>query len=262
MDEIRLNSKDSESIEGFSQNPENKTIWKKQLLLAIIVSVVCLISVLLLIFISTKIKPTNQPQGMVEPKQEGKIADNDEKITKPFQKLTGMANTNNGKSEEELEKQLLEQMRLEKEQRLAEISKFKSISNEVYNFKYKIPDFQTGEIKMLIFDANKTDGENLEKWWKENIKSEIGGFEVPSDYVVNKKQIHSRGCLGDANPDYSPPPTIEVEIIQEKYNDVSWVSVYQFYDFGKPFIVNYSIQSSGGPCGLHYLSFATISRLH
>jgi len=115
-----------------------------------------------------------------------------------------------------------------------------------------------------IYDANSTDKIDLAGWWRKNIKTEIGNHLVPTDYNTALNSVPFVGCIKEFDKIWQLPPALEVtpkEGVEEPgpYKG----SIYFYYDFGKPFILNFTEESTGA-CGNKdsYLVFTSISRLH
>ncbi|HUW21364.1 MAG TPA: hypothetical protein VMW41_01720 [Candidatus Bathyarchaeia archaeon] len=116
-----------------------------------------------------------------------------------------------------------------------------------------------------IYDANTTDKNNLVDWWQKNMKTEIGGHKIPGDYNTALDVIPFDGCIEEFYEDnWQWPPSLEVTLKEGVEEPGAYIgSIYFYYDFGKPFILNFTEESTGA-CGNKdsYLVFTSISRLH
>ena len=132
------------------------------------------------------------------------------------------------------------------------------LKNNKYNFSMRIPDgdetiTQSGnriEVKdkegeiirvFTIFDANTKDSSNMSNWWANNIYSEIGGYTIPNDYDTEQNDTHplllNRNGFQVPTLEVTPKATTSSVPIYE-------TSYYLYYDFGKPFIINYTEETS------------------
>jgi hypothetical protein len=132
------------------------------------------------------------------------------------------------------------------------------ITETVYGTGVIIPKVYT------IYEASAQDKNDLVSWWKKNIKTEIGDHKVPTDYDTALNRVPFDVCIQAFDKSWQLPPALEVtpkEGIEEPgpYKG----SIYFYYDFGKPFILNFTEESTGA-CGTEngYKVFTSISKLH
>lgn len=115
-----------------------------------------------------------------------------------------------------------------------------------------------------IYNANSTDKVDLAGWWRKNIKTEIGNHIVPTDYTTALNSVPFDGCIKEFDKNWQLPSALEVTPKQGVEEPGPYKgSIYFYYDFGKPFILNFTEESTGA-CGNKdsYLIFTSISRLH
>jgi hypothetical protein len=177
------------------------------------------------------------------------------------------------------------------------ISNERIYRNEKYNFQFSYPQdryfegklsysykieekgsqiiitetiYRTGEDKedfphvYTIYGANTTDKNNLTNWWQQNIKIEIGSHRIPTDYNTALNSVPFDTCITEFDKTWKLPSSLEVtpkEGVEEPgpYKG----SIYFYYDFGKPFIMNFTEESTGACGGKDsYLMFTSMSKLH
>ncbi len=105
----------------------------------------------------------------------------------------------------------------------------------------------------IMYDVNESDGQDLKKWWSENIKTEIYNKKVPGDYQVETTAVDE---LCAVNPYLKEKPKA-ISVYYPKELGVTTSSTYYYFNFGKPFILHFSESSSGG-CSITgpYLHFS------
>ncbi|MBP7774672.1 hypothetical protein KA078_02670 [Candidatus Woesebacteria bacterium] len=163
--------------------------------------------------------------------------------------------------------------------------KYRVYSNSAYNFQFNYPD-DTNSTKYrivengqqisfittqyysngtqqessdiyTIYDVNVQDKNKLSDWWQQNIKVEIGNYNIKNDYSVTQGKTALGGCIGSAADSidvlWKEPPSLEVSpkqvIISDENQGPYQGSVYFYYDFGKPFILHQTYESTGACSG-------------
>lgn len=115
-----------------------------------------------------------------------------------------------------------------------------------------------------IYDANSTDEIDLAGWWRKNIKTEIGNHIVPTDYITALNNVPFSGCIKGFDKTWQIPSSLEVTLKEGVEEPGPYKgSIYFYYDFGRPFILNFTEESTGACENKDsYLIFTSISRLH
>jgi hypothetical protein len=114
-----------------------------------------------------------------------------------------------------------------------------------------------------LYDANFSDKDNLIAWWQQNIKSEIGNHRIPTDYNTLLNSVPFDNCIAEFGKTWVLPPSLEVTLKEGVEAPGPYKgSIYFYYDFGKPFIMNFTEESTGA-CGDKdsYLVFTSMSKL-
>lgn len=110
---------------------------------------------------------------------------------------------------------------------------------------------------VTVYPVTELDKNNLEKWWSENIREEIGNKNVPLDYNIRNDTIFYNCIIGGGLlKEKDIPQLIEVT---EKGGNKFYVSIYAYYDYGKPFVIHFEHEQSGECDGAF---FPIISRLN
>lgn len=107
-----------------------------------------------------------------------------------------------------------------------------------------------------FYEVNESDKNNISTWWTNNIKTEVDGGIVPSDYDINT-DLSELVCEGLESWKAAPPGIIVSlngqAIERTKLIGPETYSVYLYYNFGKPFIVNFASGNSGAGINPNWL---------